>query len=352
MSSRRITSFIGLLFLSLFLVFFAFTKSASADSECTKYTVPVTLSATDPTLYNVVGFLCSQGNLTGQTVQVLVSGGQYGHVYWDFPFESDTYSYVQSAIQNGYATFNLDRIGIGESDHPDPSLITVQSNAFVVHQIIQGLRNGSFGGGVHFPKVIIVGHSIGSGITIVEATTYQDVDGVIITGFIHTANNFGAAIATNNSYSAFLDPRFPTLPFGYFTSKPGTRLQSFYYAPTADPNVVAVDEETKETVTLRELQTYFPLKSSTVSTQIHVPVLVALGEFDNFSCGTGSAVDCSSLDSLQSYESNWYSPDASLQTFILNNAGHDINLQTNAPEWYSAAVQWANRFVGSGQNQQ
>lgn len=347
---RRISFFLGLFFLS-FLFVFVFAKSTNADSECTKYTIPVTLSATDSTLYNVVGWLCSQGNLTGQTVQVLVSGGQYGHVYWDFPYASDTYSYVQNAIQNNYATFNFDRIGIGESDHPAPNLVTVPSNAFVVHQIIQDLRNGFFGG-VHFPKVIIAGHSIGSGITIVEAATYQDVDGVIITGFIHTANNFGAALATSNTYQASLDPRFPTLPLGYLTSKPGTREVTFYYAPTADPNVVALDEATKETVTLGELFSYFPLKSSTISTQIHVPVLVALGQFDNFSCGTGSAVDCNSLDSLQSHESNWYSPDAQLQTFILNNAGHDINLQTPAPQWFSVAVQWANQFVGSGQNHQ
>ena len=80
--------------------------------SCTSHTIPITLSAEDSELYNVVGELCSRGEPADKTLQLLISGAGYGPVYWDFPYEPDTYSYVISATNNGYATFNLSRIGI------------------------------------------------------------------------------------------------------------------------------------------------------------------------------------------------------------------------------------------------
>ena len=37
------------------------------------------------------------GELDGQVLQVLVSGSGYGSVYWDFPYQPDTYSYTRPA---------------------------------------------------------------------------------------------------------------------------------------------------------------------------------------------------------------------------------------------------------------
>jgi pimeloyl-ACP methyl ester carboxylesterase len=56
--------------------------------------------------------------------------------------------------------------------------VTIQSAAFVAHQLVQGLRNGSMIG-IQFGKVIIVGHSLSSLVVWVEAINYGDVDGVI-----------------------------------------------------------------------------------------------------------------------------------------------------------------------------
>jgi hypothetical protein len=89
--------------------------------------------------------LCSRGPLTGKPVQVLVPGGDYTHVYWDWPNQPGTYSYVGWATQAGYATLNLDKLGYGLSDHPDPSALDFQTGAYVVHQVVQYLRNGSLG---------------------------------------------------------------------------------------------------------------------------------------------------------------------------------------------------------------
>jgi hypothetical protein len=69
----------------------------------------------------------------GKTVQLLLHGSTYARYYWDFPYQTAHYSYVRAATNRGYATFNLDRIGNGASDHPDGNLVDINSNAFVVH---------------------------------------------------------------------------------------------------------------------------------------------------------------------------------------------------------------------------
>lgn len=149
----------------------------------------VTLAPGDPATHRVVGQLCAKPSLRRRVIHVLVSGATYGHVYWDFPLRPGQYSYVKALTDAGYATLNLDRIGIGQSDHPPAAQVTIESNAFVRHQIVQTLREGSLTR-FSFSKVILVAHSLGSGIALVEASTYADVDGVVATGFLHT---FGPA---------------------------------------------------------------------------------------------------------------------------------------------------------------
>ncbi|HSG40212.1 MAG TPA: alpha/beta hydrolase, partial [Thermoanaerobaculia bacterium] len=96
-------------------------SSASAIAggfRCEELSLPVTLSPSDATVYNVFGVLCSRGAIENKTFQITLHGITYSHLYWDFPFQPETYSYVRRATAAGYAVLNLDRIGIGQSDHP------------------------------------------------------------------------------------------------------------------------------------------------------------------------------------------------------------------------------------------
>lgn len=320
------------------LLLFAFVgkRSAFASSDCVQYTLPVALSVGDPTVYHVVGFLCNANE--GNNVLLTLSGASYNHTYWDFPFQPNIYSFVKNTNGTDFATFNLDRIGTGASDHPVPELITIQSNAFVAHQIVQDLRNGSVGGQA-FGKVVLVGHSMGSAMAINEAATYQDVDGVILTGFIHGSfnPNVGTAIA-QDIYPAFLDPQFsPTLAPGYLTTKPGTRESLFYYSPSADAQVIATDEATKDLVTDATLGTFFPSLASHESNTIHVPVLSVLGQFDFLICGTNPG--CSQAQ-VATNEASFFDPQAQLQINIIPNTGHDLNLHTTAGQWFNIEKNW------------
>lgn len=323
-----------------FLILFAFvtTPQAHAAGDCASYTLPVQLSVTDPTIYHIVGTLCNADDTT--KVQLLLSGASYSHVYWDFPFAPQNYSYVANTKNTDFATFNIDRIGTGASDHPAiPEEITIESNAFVAHQIVQDLKNGIIGGKT-FTKVVLVGHSMGSAMAINEAATHQDVDGVILTGYIHgTFNPTGAGTASNDIYPAFLDPKFAGLGLapGYLTTKPNTRGQIFYYAPTADPAVIAIDEQTKDLVTDATFATFFPTFVSHESNTIHVPVLLIVGQFDFLLCD--QILGCTT-SGVSANETSFFDPQAQLRINIIPNTGHDINLHTTAGVWFGIAQNW------------
>ncbi|HEX3131404.1 MAG TPA: alpha/beta hydrolase [Thermoanaerobaculia bacterium] len=344
-SSAGFRSFtLGLLCaLAVILVVPSAARAAEGGFRCEELSFDVNLSPGDPTVYSVFGVLCSRGSIQHKTIQVTLHGSTYSHLYWDWPLQPETYSYVRRATAAGYAVLNLDRIGIGQSDRPPAADVTIAANAHVVHQVVQALRGGdlvvpSFGR-VRADRVALVGHSLGSVIAIQEAATYGDVDGVALTGVSHTVtpilNEIFAVL-----YPANLDPRFPGVPDGYLTTLPGTR-GVFYYLPSVDPLVLALDEATKETVTGAELDTAFP--GLFLSGGVHVPALVEVGDLDLAFCADPS---CSVSGSL-SAESSFFPADACVETAAIAGAGHDLNLHVQAPAAYDTLLSWMDRRVGS-----
>lgn len=318
--------------------------AAAEAPQCNKYVIPVHLSILDLTTHHVASWLCYK-QTPGNSVQLLVHGSTYGHTYWDFSCptcQQNNYSYVQYMAQAGYTTFNYDRLGNGESDHPLPELVTLQSDAYVLSQLINDLKTGAYGGPA-FHKVILVGHSVGSAISVAEASNplLARPDAVILSGFIHFVDPAELVFLGTEIHPALLDPdpRLNHLLPGYITTIPNTRGQIFYYLPNTDPNVIATDEATKEAITDSEFATFFTIEATPLSRLIHVPVLEALGQFDNLFClGT---FDCTNGSNVQNYEALYFSPDAHLQVIIIPQAGHDLNLQKNAATvWYPQALHW------------
>lgn len=321
---------------------------ARAKTEnCQSLYVPVALGDGEPAQYSIYGELCNPSSGPGHTVQLLIPGGTYGHIYWDFSYQPQLYSYVRALNAAGYSTFNIDRIGTGLSSHPllDQGGVTMESNAYVVHEIVQDLRSGLMGN-QPFARVLLVSHSLGSAIAWIEAGTYHDVDGVIISGLLHHLNATMLANVLATFYPAALDPRFAGKGFGvgYLTTDPGTRKKDFYYLPDVDPNVIALDEATKETATDGEAVTFAPTLVDGISAQITVPVLLIVGQQDAILCGLG-ATDCSSDAAVQQAEAPYYASQAQLQVAVIPNAGHDINLHEAAPLEFAAATTWAYQYA-------
>jgi pimeloyl-ACP methyl ester carboxylesterase len=289
-------------------------------------------------------------------VQLLVHGATYNHLYWDFPYGGGYYSYVDAATAAGYATFNIDRIGDGGSSHPPSSQLDLNAGAVALHDGITALRTGAVDGHA-FQHVIVVGHSIGSIEAWVEAARYHDEKALIVTGVLHEYSpNIGALQGT--LYPAVFDPKFAGsgLDTGYLTTKPGTRGSSFYYPATADPGVIAADEANKNTVTVPELVATNSIigvppglpPGQQPSAQITVPVLSVVGENDNLFCAGVTVYDCSKPQTVQSFESQFYSTDAHLKVVVIPATGHDLALSITAPLTDAVMIGWALSVVAPG----
>jgi pimeloyl-ACP methyl ester carboxylesterase len=169
------------------------------------------------------------------------------------------------------------------------------------------------------------------------------VDGVVVTGLAHTLGP-GVPELLSSFHFANTDPRFAgqNIPDGYLTTIPGTRGGSFfYYAPGVEPAVIALDEQTKGTVTANETNGVIPALFQ--SGDIHVPVLVAVGDYDTLFC---TAPSCTLSGSLAA-ETAFYAPDACLETVAIPDSGHNFNLHFEAPYAYALIQEWIGRRVGS-----
>jgi pimeloyl-ACP methyl ester carboxylesterase len=329
------------------------SASAASGVSCRTYSgIPVALASGEPASYTITGELCATpSELTGgETVQLLIHGATYNHTYWDFGrIDGVSYSYARNLAAAGFPTFAIDEIGAGQSSHPPSSDVTIQVAAFVAHEIIQDLLGGAIGG-TSFGKVIEVGHSFGSITTWVEAATYHDVAGAIITGGAHSSTVFQSDVVSD-IYPAVDDPRFAAsgLDDGYLTTVPGTRAGLFYNPADSDPNVIQADEATKDVISSTEFGTGLPLQGSTLTLGIDAPVLVVLGSRDAILCGaqtSGGSYDCSSGQVVAQEEAPFYSPAAQLRACVVPGSGHDINLALNHDLEEADAIVWSYEYVG------
>lgn len=320
--------------------------AAAPKLRCHEVVFPVGLGPDQPADLQLTGTLCTRGALSNKTIQVLVHGGAYDRNYWDFPLEPETYSYVRAITEAGYATLAVDRLGVGASSRPSGTALTMHAGAFALHQVVQALRSGNMVvpslGRVRAKRVELVGHSFGSFIASIEAATYDDIDGLILSGYSHTAGP-GIGVLNASLLPAPLDPKFASsgLDFDYFTTAPGTRASFFYHTPNADPAVIALDEALKQTVTLGELVDIFPSYAATLD--VKVPTLVIVGDFDPLTC---EAPSCSASGSLAS-EPSFYQPAACVEVETIADSGHSLNLHHNAAAFFAAARSWSDRRVGA-----
>ncbi|WP_223198884.1 alpha/beta fold hydrolase [Solihabitans fulvus] len=312
---------------------------ASADAVCSTADLPVLAGLLPMTVH---GQYCAPAGTPSTTVQLLLHGATYNSAYWDLPYQPGQYSYQRDMAAHGLATFAVDELGVGQSSRPLSTLILGVFQASAMHQVVGDLRAGLVGG-THFDKVVLVGHSAGSAISIVEASTYHDVDGVILTGMSHLPNVpvVGADVALGLQ-PVTLDPQLSLRGGdpGYLTTRPGARGTMYYSPGDLDPGTVAADETyAKDQVSLTSLVDIISLGLvSPVSLSITAPVLLVDGTNDTGFCGL--LRDCSSADALRAGEAPYFGPAADLHVYVLPGSGHAVALATNAPLYRDVSRDW------------
>lgn len=310
--------------------------------KCQEKTMAVELSEDAWFTHDAVGTLCWTGELNGKTLAVMVSGAGYDSLYWDFPYQPDTYSFTRAALRRGLATFNFDRLGIGKSDRPFGLSLGVDNQAHVLAQIIEKLT------GEHsFGAVVTLGHSFGSTIALAHALTYaENVDGIVFTGFVHNSNpGFNLAMRDGVDVAAFKGPfAGAILDPTYMISKPESRGGIFYTAENTDPTVVQIDELNRQTTTIGEvisMSKYFKEQSRSLT----MPAFTLIGEDDFVVCG--GAVECTDHEAIIAWEAQYFPPAACHEITVLEDTNHNANLHLNARGNFQKMLDWIERRVGN-----
>ena len=306
---------------------------AGAAVTCEDLRVPVSVSLLPDVMH---GRLCTPSGAS--VVEVLIPGGTYNSSYWDIGYTPAIRSFRLALNNAGVATLALDRLGTGQSSKPLSTLLTASTQAAAAHQVIQTLRP-------RFRKVIVGGHSIGGAMAMIEAGTYRDVDGVLVSDMTHRMNYITVIPVLANMIPAPLDPQFAlrNLDLGYLTTDGGTRYSSFHSPGPYDAGAIAYDESTKDVFAATEAVDTVALTTIVIpaSQRINAPVLLAVGAQDAHFCGLLGS-DCSSPEALRQSEAPFFTAAPRFQTFILDNYGHSINYAPNAGTFYSAVANWTH----------
>jgi pimeloyl-ACP methyl ester carboxylesterase len=350
------------------------------------FSVPVILN--DGSQTEIAGDLCLP--TTDTTVFLFLHGFTYARYYWDLHLldgsDRDRYSFVVAANKAGFATCNIDRLGVSFYYNKVPLLhsykVALENHGSVVNQVIQKLRLGKIGDTEFdkFEKIVLVGHSYGSTLAFYIAGRYQNVDLMVITGMSHMARP--AMIIENivkNVVSATSDPKFHNmqdLDYGYLTTNDsGTpsvlTREVFYYLDKkdkykyVDEMVIQTDENNKDLATDAEMVSFLSVSGSVLdfSKQINIPTFFVNGQKDPIGCppvGNGDkheiflpvggmwasetlAEDEWTSKTLADFEKKYYfGPNATVGAYVVENAGHNVTLHRDAQKTLSKIFEWVN----------
>ncbi|HSW65554.1 MAG TPA: alpha/beta fold hydrolase [Bacillota bacterium] len=315
------------------------TIQRSDKGWCVPLKVSVAPAQGQPRSWKVSATYCQpfKWSKGAHQVDVLTHGSTYTASYWNWPQNPELYSYTDKTLAAGRATVAYDRIGNGKSTRPLLSTeITMASDAYVLHQLVQGLRL------LGYNQVNSISHSYGSGVGLAEAAAYQDVNRIVLTGYLHRASN---PAVTAGNYPANQDAKFQGLGLddGYLTSRPGVRGSSFH-SPSSDPAVVAYDELQKDLVSRTGLLDFLGQRgvaaASNVSNKIKVPVLVVNGQQDAIFCYDPANFDCTNAAAVTANEAPFYTAAQSFKVVTVPSSGHDLTLHPSANDSFNTIDQW------------
>ena len=252
------------------------------------------------------------------------------------------------ASQQGYPTLAIDRLGSGESEHPDPILVVQNpAHAEIAYGIVQLAKAGTSPLPRAFGKVIYVGHSFGSLIGNMMNAKYPDaVDATVLTGW---SSNFvlagiPIAIGLQTLPAVLVDPaKYGDLAVGYLeVSSESGDVNVFFHAGAFDPAMQALDWISRDTLALGDLAS-FPF-STIEAPEYQAPVFVVTGGSDNIFCNPTALLlppNCGNGDaSILAVSGSLYPAARVYDWHVVPEAGHCWQLHYAAQDGFSASHDW------------
>ena len=327
----------------------AFTKPLDPDSP----PPPPPQTSNLVKTFQISGDYCvpTEPGPKASTIQFLTHGLGYDRRYWDFyAFGSDNaqFSHVNAATSAGYSTVSFNRLGMTPSTVADP-YTEVQALVHVDIMIyLTGLvRAGQLPGMISPPKKIVhVGHSFGSQLTMSMAALAPDItDGIVLTGLGNGEAEVARIILGTIAFRLANDvaaDRFPvdTYSGGWliWTTDLDNQFNFFQY-PNFEPAVLETAEAIKHPFSIGELFAAGALPRD--MSQYTKPVLYLASEKDSV-----CQFDCNEkLFAKDGPAYKRFSGSDDIEWFIQPGAGHALPLHTNVTEGYEVLDMWiAKRF--------
>ena len=276
-------------------------------------------------------------NKNSNTLQILIHGITYNSTMWSGFGFGDRYNWHVHANNQGYHTLAIDRIGHGLNSRAyDPtSIVQTQLHIEAHHQLVTTLRSGNARGNNilnrAFSKIILVGHSYGSGLIAAQSRLYpSDAEILVLTGF-STYTSGGAvrqefASAVTQYPDRFL-PASPTIPYhyGYIVFKNKADRDAFYLDGHHDPAIANHDFAWQDILSTGEFAS---------SGSIWLPardyagkVLIVTGVHDSEFCRP-PAEECEAI--LVGTGAGMFPSASAFAYFAPRDAGHDLTLHYGA----------------------
>ncbi|KAF2627219.1 alpha/beta-hydrolase [Macroventuria anomochaeta] len=307
--------------------------------------------------FNIHAQLCvPKSSGKNGVLQIATHGVHYDSRYWDSTYKPEEHSYVEATLKAGYSILTYDRLGTGQSNHPDAyNVVQAPLEMEILRQITLMARNGTLYdlaeksqdalpafNELEFPsKVVHVGHSFGSFLTSAFIANYGSLtDGAIITGYL-LSPYLGSAGSTSFSveYAATGSPSYER-PSGYVVCQK-SGIQNIFFG--GDPKTAFTPElldyavDIKQPVPIGEFASAFWLIGN-YGPSFKGPVQYLLPEFDFYICRG----DCKGVANMTALAQTY--PNASaIEVAIQPNTGHALPLHNNATAGFQLIYDFLDR---------
>ncbi|ORY29832.1 Alpha/Beta hydrolase protein [Naematelia encephala] len=271
--------------------------------------------------------------------------------YWNVQLDNKTdNSFAESAAAAGWSTLSYDRLGVGNSSHPN-GLTTVQINYEIAQSIgiAQALRNGYLSDLGKWSKVVGVGHSYGSNLlTGVAAINPGVFDALVLTGFTNNATQgpLGLAGFSSTIASVAYPSRFSSLGNDYvITPSVSADQLGFFHYPNYTQSALELFTTTKSEYSLGQQNSIAgPLKLN--RSNYTNPTLVVTGANDAPYCAADCSVTSLGGNKTQLDTARTLYPgvaDSAFETFVVPATGHGINYHETAYAAYQEIIAFIKR---------
>jgi pimeloyl-ACP methyl ester carboxylesterase len=274
-------------------------------------------------------------------VQIATHGAHYDSRYWDSAYQPSKHSYVEASLKAGYSILTYDRLGAGQSDHPDAyTVCQAPLELEILHQLTLMTRNGTLYDLLHASnptkntalatlnpppaQVVHVGHSFGSFITSAFIARYGSLsDGAIITGYL-----LGPNLASAGSTTFSLEYASDLNLSGYVEGSAAGVQSVFFGGNTSTaftPELLAYGNSIKQPLPIGEIASAFLLLANPPSNSTS-PVLYQLPEFDFYVCRG----QCKGLADEAVLKEMYHPNSSAVEVTVQPNMGHALPLHRNA----------------------